>query len=176
MSSLLRQVALVKASDRVRMRDFLTVSAAIQKQVSRDLSPIWELSATIDAFEDLEDVPVGYWPVIIVNDFPDPRLAGVHEDDSGQPFALVKAASEIEDWSVAASHEVLEMLVDPYGNRLIAGDFPKPRQGRVRFLVEVCDPSEGDANIYSSNGVPVSDFYTPNFFDPFGSAGVEVLL
>ena len=174
MASLLRQIALVRAaSAHVKIGDFLTVSAAIQRQVTRDLAPIWEISATIDAFEKVSDVPVGYWPVIIVDKLPDPSLAGVHEDVNGQPLALVVAASKIEDWSVAASHEVLEMLVDPYGNRLVPGDSPKAGQGRVRFLVEICDPSEGAENGYSSNGVRVSDFYTPNFFDPFPSAGVR---
>ena len=37
-------------------------------------------------------------------------------------------------WSLTASHECLEMLADPFGNRLIAGDSPKPDQGRVQIL------------------------------------------
>ncbi len=58
------------------------------------------------------------------------------------------------------------MLVDPFGDRLAGGDSPKPGQARVNFLVEVCDPSEGAKYAYSVNGILVSDFYTPNFFDP----------
>jgi hypothetical protein len=45
------------------------------------------------------------------------------------------------------------MLVDPSGNRLVAGDSPKTDQGRVSFLVEVCDPSEAADFAYSANGV-----------------------
>ena len=65
------------------------------------------------------------------------------------------------------------MLVDPSGNRTVATNSPKPDQGRVLILVEVSDPSEAAEFGYSVNGVLVSDFYTPNFFDPVTSAGVR---
>ena len=58
------------------------------------------------------------------------------------------------------------MLADPFGNRVVAGQSPKRGQGRVEFLVEVCDPSEADEFGYTVNGILVSDFYTPHFFDP----------
>ena len=38
-----------------------------------------------------------------------------------QPFALVAAA---DAWTVVLSHEVLEMLADPWGNHLIAARTP----------------------------------------------------
>src|SRR5262249_16165419 len=44
---------------------------------------------------------------------------------------------------------------------------------RVTYLVEVCDPSEAGENGYQVNGVLVSDFYTPNFFDPVAADGVR---
>jgi hypothetical protein len=68
--------------------------------------------------------------------------AGIHEDRNGQPFASITASSVLDQWSLTASHEALEMLVDPWGNRLVAGDSPKSDQARVSFLVEVSDPSE----------------------------------
>jgi hypothetical protein len=74
---------------------------------------------------------------------------------------------------LTASHEALEMLVDPFGNHTVAGDSPKADQGRVNFLVEVCDPCEAANFAYSANGILVSDFYTPNYFDPVGAPGVR---
>ncbi len=169
MSTLLRQLALVSESPELRLAEVARVSAALQKQATRDLGPIWEVSATVDAFENLEDVPMGYWPVIIRNDI-GIAAAGVHLDKDGQPFALVTAGV---DWSLTASHEVLEMLADPFGNRVVAGDSPKPDQGRVEFLVEVSDPSEAAEFGYTVNGIVVSDFYTPQFFDPIQAPGVR---
>ena len=112
MTSLIRQIALVNASKHVKPNEFLTVSAAIQKQVTRDLAPIWEISATIDAFLSLEEVPVGYWPVIIVDDdrLPNPNLAGVHEDNNGQPFALLQAAGKKGKIDIGPSLQVTKCL------------------------------------------------------------------
>lgn len=169
MPMLLRQLALVSESSSITLPDLLRVSAALQKQASRDLAPIWEINATVDAFGKLEDVPLGYWPIMIRDDIGF-DAAGIHLDKDGQPFALVTAGN---DWSLTASHEVLEMLVDPFGNRVVAGDSPKSDQGRVEFLVEVSDPSEAAEFGYTVNGILVSDFYTPNFFDPILAPGVR---
>jgi hypothetical protein len=174
MAALLRQLALVSQSAaQISSAEVRKVSAAIQKQASRDLAPIWEISATVDSFDTLEDVPVGYWPIIVMDDIQTPGAEGVHEDKNGQPFALVTAEATLDRWSLTASHEALEMLVDPFGNRQVAGDSPKANQGRVSFLVEVADPSEAADFAYSSNGVLVSDFYTPHFFDPMVASGVR---
>lgn len=139
------------------------VSAALQKQVTRDLGPLWEVQATVDCFDALENVPPGYWSITIRDNLPSSIGNGIHEDKAGQPFALVRAA---QWWPLSASHEALEMLVDPFGRRTVAGQSPMPGQGRVDFLLEVCDPCEAASFGYSVNGVLVSDFCTPNYFDP----------
>jgi hypothetical protein len=153
----------------VDFRNLAIVSAALQKQVVRDLERHWDIVATVDAFANLEDVPTGYWPIVVKDDIGF-DAAGIHLDKDGQPFALVSSG---QDWSLTASHEILEMLVDPFGNRLVAGQSPEPGQGRVEFLVEVSDPSEAAEFGYTVNGVLVSDFYTPRFFDPVTSNGVQ---
>jgi hypothetical protein len=71
------------------------------------------------------------------------------------------------------SHEVLEMLVDPQGTLTRAGNSLKSGQGRVEYLIEVCDPCQASRFAYSSNSVMVSDFYTPQYFDPVKSSGVR---
>lgn len=165
---LTNQLALVSDTKQVTLPAVTRISAALQKQVTRDLVPIWEVRATVDPFPTLDDVPLGYWPIIVVDDVK--NAAGIHLDKDGQPFALVEAGSS---WSLTASHECLEMLVDPFGNRVLAGPSPKKKQGRVEFLVEVCDPSEDAEFAYTVNGVLVSDFYTPSFFEPRPAANVR---
>jgi hypothetical protein len=172
MAALVRQVALVSQSSQISAGDVAKVSAALQRQVTRDVAPIWDISATVDSFERLQDVPPGYWPIIIMDDIGTPGAAGVHEDKDGQPFALV-TAGDLDTWSLTASHEAIEMLVDPSGNRVVPGDSPKNDQGRVTFLVEPCDPSEAADFGYSVNGILVSDFYTPRYFDPVAASGVR---
>jgi len=176
MSTLTPHVALVPDSPSVALASVSAVAAAIQKQVTRDFGPLWQIHATVDAFENLEAVPVDYWPVIIRDDINEPGAAGYHTDDHGQPFSLVQADP---GWELTASHEVLEMLVDPFGNRTLAGTpppgSPEPIAGfsRVVYLVEVCDPCEADKYAYEVNGIRLSDFITPHYYDPNGPTGVQ---
>jgi hypothetical protein len=163
------QVAIVSQTERVLLEQVTLVSAAIQKQVTSDFQKYWDVKASVDAFGKLADVPLGYWPIIIMDKI-DAPAAGYHKDKNGQPFSLVRFSP---NWSLTTSHECLEMLADPFAHRVIAGDSVKPGQGRVEYLVEVCDPSEAAQFGYSINGILVSDFYTPAFFDPIASSGVR---
>jgi len=164
------QVALVSEESSITPKELTAVAAALQKQVSRDFAPLWHTNADVSAFTSLNEVPLDYWPVVIKDDIGDPSAAGYHEDDHGQPYSLVQYG---DDWTLTASHEVLEMLGDPFGRRMIAGQSPKPGQGRVKFLVEVCDPCEATEFSYTVNGFVMSDFYTPHYFDPVKAAGVR---
>lgn len=178
-------VAIVSLTSAISSRSLMQAAAALQKQITRDFTPIWGLPATVDAFEDLASVPSDYHPVVVfgdpdelmgrlefaiggeyaaqlIDDFERDRLSGLHLNAfTRQPFALVAAT---DTWSVTLSHEVLEMIADPFGNRLIAAAHPLTPGQRVKYLLEVCDPCQ--ATWYPVNGVPVSDFYTPRYFDP----------
>ena len=182
---LTEHVAIVSVAGEVPMRDLMQVAAAVQKQVTRDFTPLWGIEATVDAFQDLSSVPSDYRPVVV---FGDPgelpsRLGSlmgeqppevlIHALESGevagihlaaitrQPFAL---ASTSGAWPVTVSHETLEMLADPYGNRVVAAVHPQNRAKRVNYLLEICDPCL--TTYYLVNGLPMSDFYTPRYFDP----------
>jgi hypothetical protein len=158
-----KQIALVSESDALPFEEVAVVAAALQRQVIEHL--IWDITAIVNAYRRLEDVPPHYWPLLVF-DRTD-GTAGIHEDDRGQPFALVAFGPS---WSLAASHECLEMLVDPYGKalhaapaptlmgELLPGDVPQ-----VEFLVEVCDPCESEQFAYHIDGILVSDFYTPHY-------------
>jgi hypothetical protein len=162
-------VALVSQSSQIDDSEVSSVAAALQNQATRDFAPIWSIQATVDHFKRLEDVPLGYWPIIVKDNIGQPGAGGFHTDKNHQPFALVQAGSM---WSIAASHECLEMLVDPFGNRLVSGPSLAPGQGDVNYLVEVGDPVEDAQFAYLINGVMVSDFYTPRYLDVDASRGV----
>ena len=176
MSTLAHQVALVSEAPSVSFSDVSAVAAALQKQATRDFGPIWQVNATVSAFDTLESVPVDYWPIIVRDNINQPGAAGYHTDDNGQPFSLVEADAQ---WQLTASHEILEMLADPFGNRTIAGS-PPPQApaplsalGRVTYLVEVCDPCEDAQFAYGVNGQQLSDFITPHYYDPNGATGTQ---
>ncbi len=171
------------------------VATALQVQVVSDLGPLWGVAAVVSAFERLEDLPPGYLPLAITtSDLPLHRR-GFHFTLGGLPFAVVQY-DEQQDWTVAASHELLEMLCDPFAQRtalgpsladkknrhvnppgtgrgsrteVVAGDRGAyTEQGLVNYIVEVCDPCEGST--YEINGVTVSDFVTPGYYDTRGAS------
>jgi len=161
-------LALVSEVPDVEMSELTRVASALQKQITRDFAPVWGMSADIAAFSSLTDVPVDYWIVTLCFSVPDG--SGGHRDADGRPAAFVEWT---DDWSLSASHEVLEMLADPWGKRLIAGPSLNPDQGRVEYLVEISDPCQAIDCAYTINGELVSDFYTPRFFDPVAADGVR---
>ena len=123
-------VALVSEESSITMSELSIVSSALQKQVTKDFGPIWGITATVDAFRSLDDVPVGTWPIVVMDNIKQSTSEGIHEDKDGHPMALVKFD---KGWSLTASHECLEMLADPNGNRTMPGHSPKKGQGESSF-------------------------------------------
>ena len=137
-----------------------SVAQALQTQVDRDFRPIWGVHGLVQAIDRNHTVPRGSWPMRIL-DHSQAGL-GVHLDNNGKPFAEIQAGT---DWSITASHEMLEMLVDPLGKKLMSDkDIDPASDGhQVHCLVDVGDPVEVFA--YQINGVSLSDFITPEFYD-----------
>lgn len=171
------QVALIDNTGVVDPGELAAVAAAISIQVTRDLSQFWPVSATVQVLPANTGVPPGFLPVFLVGNLPQGE-GGVHLAVNNQPYANVQVGN---GWTVAASHEVCEMLVDPSTNKTYAATaIAVDNAGNVldidgtfEYLVEVCDPSESPDFAYSINGVVVSDFYTPNYFDSQAAAGVR---
>ena len=160
-------VALVSQVEELPTEELAPVAAALEKQVQRDLGPLWGIEASVAAFRTVTDVPLGHWPITIVDKVDLSGAAGLHLDKDGVPYALVRYQ---EDWSLTASHQCLEMLVDPFGNRMVKAPSPKPEQGDVNVLVQVCDPCEAGDYAYLIDEVTVSDFVTPAFYGADGDS------
>lgn len=150
--------------------DLAQYAAALQQQVDNDLAPAWGVRADISVLAAGDSLPEGTWALKIVDSLP--GAGGVHLDDNGQPYAAAVTGPEL---SIAISHELLEMLVDPFGNRFTPAADIDPAGGRqqVFYLVEVGDPCE--VSSYEIDGVQVSDFILPSFYDPNATGPVDHL-
>lgn len=167
----IKQLALVSQTHRLTTSELALTAAALQKQVTRDFGPIWNIQATIDVFTDMHNIPVGYWPIVVSDTIDVTGAEGYHWSENNHiPYSLVKFD---ESWQLTCSHEMCEMLADPYGNKTQTSDSIVSGQGRVNYLVEVCDPCEDASFGYPVNGILLSDFYTPNFFDPVNNSSVR---
>ena len=149
-----------------------SAALALNTQVTQDLPQCWTgITASVSSAPTLAAVPHGGWPVFLVKSLP-PGEGGYHLDKKNQPYAKVIASARDESWTVDASHEILEMLVDPYGNRMqtsqaiaISGSDVVDSTGTFNYLVEACDPCEANNYAYDIAGIAVSDFITPHFYD-----------
>jgi hypothetical protein len=163
-------VALVDETGRIPAADLSRVAAALSKQVANDFAPVWGIKATVSAFPNLASVPSGHRPIIVQDRLDEPGALGYHTDKNGQPYALVMFT---HSYSLTCSHELLEMLADPLGNNLLTSRPVARHEHNVQYLVEVCDPCE-DANFaYTIDGVLVSDFYTPAYFQAHRAPGTK---
>ena len=174
------QIGLVDKTNEIDPDLIHSVAAALTIQVTRDLTQFWNVHATVAYEPNPKKIAAGVWPVFLVKSLP-PGEGGFHTDKNHQPYAKVIASPGSDEWTIDASHEVLEMLVDPNGNRLQASTSIEINAdkkivdgtGEFSYLVEACDPCEADNFAYGIQGVAVSDFLTPHFYDPVVTNGTR---
>ncbi len=150
--------------------DVKPVIAAVQKQISRDFFPVWGCDARIRLISKQTKPNDSDWGLIIADNSDQAGALGYHDMTAqGLPLGTIFAKTDIDaktSWSNTISHEVLEMLGDPWIN-LCALDENNSRL----FAVEVCDPCEDDSLGYKIDGVLVSDFIYPSWFEGFRKEG-----
>jgi hypothetical protein len=169
-------IGLMNQSSTLANDEVARVAAALDIQVKRDLLPIWNVTADVITIPADQPVPRGVSPIIIVDETPG-NFAGVHRITETIPWAMV---STKRDWALAASHECIELLIDPsgmttcssFGLALVDGALHELEE-RFDYLLEACDPIEDSDHAYLINGIAVSDFYTPHYFDDTVTAGTR---
>ncbi len=139
---------------------------ALNVQVNNHFAPFWGVTATVN----LGTPGPGEWQLGLFDDADQPGALGYHDlTPHGEPVGKVFVRTTIEDGqlvSVTTSHELLEMLLDP-GIQMCCCT----ANGTV-YAYEVADAVENDT--YQINGVTVSDFVTPAWFEEFRKPHSEV--
>jgi hypothetical protein len=154
-------------TDRIRPEQLSAVAAALQSQVLRHFAVEWGVAALIAAVP-FDAIPAGYVPLIVHDTLEADGTNGFHRtrgDDT--PYILVPYGP---NWSLAASHELLRMLVNPTGSARLPGPSCMPGQATVEYLIDVCAPCQDVSAAYAIDGVVVSDFCTRAFFGAPGQA------
>jgi len=164
----MRQISIINESTVVPANEFAAAVAAVQVQLNRDFSPAWKLWVTL--------VPNGNTPerVYVLDDSDQADALGYHTiDNNNNPVGFVFANTDKKlglHWQPTLSHEVLEQIPDPYTNLTALGYF-----SNMLALVayESADPVENDE--YLINGVPVSNFVFPSWFEDGYNGRVDFL-
>jgi len=134
---------------------------ALQAYVDNSVAPIWGTPAKLIRSDDF--VP-GAWAIVFLDDADAPGALAYHDltpDGLPQSKVFVKTTLENGDLvSVSTSHELVEMLVDPAINLLSTGP-----DRQLVYAYESADPVE--ALTFEVNGIPMSDFVFPSYFEIF---------
>lgn len=151
-----------------------------QRAIDEDFAPEWNADAQLVFSGNGPDAepPADHWYIEVTDRSDYWGALAYHGIMGPAPYARIFAADAIEfgfNWEVSFTHELWEMLADPYINRTI-----QVREG-VFYYLEVADPVEADRYAYwrlSATGVPVaiSDFvfeawYRPHVPGPYDFAG-----
>lgn len=167
----MQRVAIVDTTGNIPFAVLQSATSAFQKQVNEHLMPVWLLQPTVlTAYQFQSDVPSDEWQLLI-KDSLTVDVYGYHAvDNTGKPFAVLKYQ---DNWTQVASHELMEMLVDPMGDKVLSGEIFAQSEGEENILVEVADPSQNVSFGYMIDGILVSDFYFPAYFEPYKIAGKQ---
>lgn len=145
--------------------DFAALVAAMQVYVDQYVAPVWGTPAKLVKSK-------GYiknaWAIVFLDDADQPGALAYHDltpDGLPQSKVFVRTTLQNHDQvSVSASHELVEMLVDPAINLMTTGPDPK-----ATYAYESADPVE--ALSFPVNGIAMSDFVYPAYFEGFHKPG-----
>ena len=165
-------VAIINGSTVLTDDEVMAAVPALQTQVHRDFAPAWGVDAKIVGVPSGKKPPAGSWWLAILDDSDQAGALGYHDvTDQGLPLGKVFAGSDKQhgfEWTVTTSHELLEMLADPDINLTVF--VQSDAKAGVLYAHEVCDACEKDAQGYRIDGVLVSDFVYPAWFQTFRKA------
>jgi hypothetical protein len=141
--------------------DFDALIAAMQAYVVNNVAPVWGTPANLVKTTDFQP---GAWAMVFLDNADQAGALAYHDltpDGFPQAKVFVKTTLANNDLvSVSASHELVEMLVDPAINMLTTG----PDQ-TVTYAYESADRVE--ALSFPVNGIQMSDFVYPSYFEDF---------
>jgi hypothetical protein len=170
-------IAVINRSSVVADSDAAKFAAAAEVQANRDFAPLWGVGATVTFVPKGQDPPPGSWWLVLLDDSDQAGAGGYHETtDQDQPIGKVFCKTVVDldmSWTVDASHELLEMLGDPHINKAAVAGSPDGQTNSI-YAYESCDACEDDQFGYRVDGVLLTDFVTPWWFDPNATQGVRL--
>jgi len=160
----LPDIAITNASTCLTDAQVEAAIPALQRQVSQDFKSYWDMDCSLTFLPKDQPLYGGWWQIVLTDNPDQAGALGYHELTSqGTPLGKIFAGLDMQSgssWTLTLSHELLEMLGDPWINWCAQGS-----DGKV-YALEVCDAVEADQLGYEIDGVLVSDFITPSWFEP----------
>jgi len=170
------RISIINESKLTATAEVQAAVAALQRQVSEHFAPAWGVDATLTFVAPGTKPAAGSWWLVILDDSDQAGALGYHDlTDEAMPLGkvFVKTARDSGvKWTITASHELIELLADPAINLTVCAT---ENNHLVLYAYEICDPCQADQFGYAIDGVAVSDFLFPSWFETFHRSGVVPL-
>jgi hypothetical protein len=145
--------------------NFDALIAAMQAFVDQQVVPVWGTPAKLIKSTGFVK---GAWAMVFLDNADQPGALAYHDlTPDGLPESKVFVKTTLDNGdlvTVSASHELVEMLVDPAINMMTTSPNPK-----IMYAYESADPVE--ALSFNVNGIPMTDFVYPAYFEAFHKTG-----
>ena len=173
-------ISVVNRSTKLSDGDLQTAVRAVNRQLEEDFYPHWQFGARlrVDSAGRVPTQRAGKISlprlpgrrgdaVLYIQDHPTMSgTEGYHDgnnEDVPFGFVFLDACSDgANDWTVALSHEAIELVGDPLNNLLVQGPHPEDRRHLVFHQFELCDAVSGE--YYEIEGVKVQNFVLPGWY------------
>jgi hypothetical protein len=173
-------ISVVNRSTQVSDAELQAAVRAINRQLEEDFYPHWQFGARLrvdsagrvprsrERKVDLPQLPGRRGDAVIyLVDHPTmAQTEGYHDSNNiDVPFGFVfldACTDGANDWTVALSHEAIELVGDPLNNLLVQGPHPTDHRRLVFHQFELCDAVSGE--YYEIEGVKVQNFVLPGWF------------
>lgn len=163
---MLPSIAIINKTSHKTPDEVARCARSIDWQIRMNVAPVWGFFATVFAAKEEAALPPTTWRVFLYEELTDVLEAGrlgyhdhVGRDAVPRGYVFVGPSERADElWTEIVSHEVIEMLGDPWVNLEVArGDELWPR--------ELCDAVQGQ--YYRTpliEGVEVANFVYPEYF------------
>jgi hypothetical protein len=172
-------ISVVNRCPRLHETELRRVIHAVNRQLSEHFEPAWKFGAQLHLHaEDSADSHGGHVSlaklpglhgdgvIYIADKATIADAEGYHDRNNAHiPFGFVfldVCKEQGDNWTVALSHEAIEMVGDPMSNLLVEGPSPHDPSHMVFHVFELCDPVTNET--YEIDGVEVSNFVFPSYF------------
>lgn len=161
------------------MEKFALISQVSETDFPREKQVLIANALTIQGFEHLypthgksgsmevmKSLKSGYIPVYVQYDIDSPSQEAYHWIyENGKPFVRVKFDKDFDDLCRVISHEFLETIVNPNVDKFgQTSDFGMLNRSGSEYF-EICDICQSKEFSYRIDGVMVSNFVTPSYYN-----------
>lgn len=152
------------------------IAEALTIQANQHLYPYYGKNASFEVGHEKKE---GFVPVEIQRSIENESTAdgyqqnGYHWADNSGPYVKVRYTSDIDQLSLTISHECLETIINPLIDKFANPVDLSLQNSRGEPFFEICDICQTKEFAYRINGVLVSNFVTPNYYDKMFTKGVQ---